>query len=735
MDFSTLNPEQYQATTFEGKHLLVLAGAGTGKTRTIIARAVYLLQQGVRPGSIKILSFTRKSANEIVSRIQIESENLPCAQDLSGSTFHSWGMELIQRYPQIFRLTGYTCMDDEDQLSAIKLCMGRVYNKQKITVKDLRITAKQILEVYSYSVNTRKNLTDSIKFKFNLTTETQDTIQVASKIKSICEPVIRVYLDYKNSRKYIDYDDMLNIVAMTFRKTPDFREIVASQYTHILVDEAQDTNPLQWILLENFFPYCHLFCVGDDAQSIYSFRGADFKSIHSFSKRVPEGQIIKLNRNYRSYQEILNLANWVLKCSPLDYDKDLVSERGSGEKPIIYYLDGEWEEAELITDMIAKAFAEEQTYGDHMVLGRSIMHLRKVEAACLKKHIPYVVYGGTGLMKSAHVRDVVSALRIIANYKDELAWIRYLLLWNGIGDVTASKIVDVALEQNGIYSSINSILPRLPSGQDPYDTLFELIDLSLNPKEAIDIALMHLEPRLQLHYDNWDFRKKDFTALKMVAAQCKDIATFINEFVLDPSVDAIKGSAHSPSDVVRLSTIHSAKGLESKCCYIVNVSPKTFPSSQAVSDDEIEEERRCLYVALTRAKDKLYIFSRRVLFGMSDLCPRYKHNSDESLSGILLSQREKILFGDDELPIQTIECQLKTDSGDILSMNQDEFERTYTIVNREDELKKKYFLNNLPDELVEVCSLEEKNARIPSRYNNALLNDDPFIIGEDFDFS
>lgn len=735
MDFSSLNPEQYKATTFDGPHLLVLAGAGTGKTRTIIARAVYLLQQGIPPESIKILSFTKKSANEIVARIQIESENLPCAHDLSGSTFHSWCMELIHSYPQIFHLTGYTCMDDEDQVSAMKLCMGRVYNKQKIIIKGAQIRAKQILEVYSYSVNTRKNLTDSIKVKFNLTNEKQETVLLISKIKSICEPVIRGYLDYKNSRKYIDYDDMLNIVAMTLRKYPDFREVVASKYRHILVDEAQDTNPLQWILLENFFPYCHLFCVGDDAQSIYSFRGADFKSIHSFSDRVPDGQIIKLNRNYRSCQEILNLANWALNCSPLNYDKDLISERGSGEKPMIFYLDGDWEEAELITDMIIQSFSEGQPYGDHMALGRSIVHLRKVEAACIKKHIPYVVYGGTGLMKSAHVRDVVSALRIIANYKDELAWIRYLLLWDRIGEVTASKIVDIALEQPDLFASIDSMIPRLPAGTGPYDTLYELIDLSLNPKDAIDIALNHLEPRLKLHYDNWDYRKKDFTALKMVASQCKDIATFINEFVLDPSVDLLKGSAHSPADVVRLSTIHSAKGLESNSCYIVNVSPKTFPSSQAVSDDEIEEERRCLYVALTRAKDKLYIFSRRVQFAMADLCPRYKHISDNSQSGILLSQREKTLFGEDGLTIYTIECQIKTDGGDILCINQDEFEKNYTIDDKGEELKKKYFLNNLPDELVEIYSIEDKNAEVPGRFEMNPLNDDPWEIGKDFDFS
>ena len=356
MDFDKLNSQQLQAATFDGKHLLVLAGAGTGKTRTIIARAIYLLQKGADPHRIKILSFTRKSAQEIAERIKIESSGLPEAKKMTGSTFHSWCMELIMRYSDAFGLQGYSCIDEDDRETAIKLVIGRLYGgKKEIKLKGKnggRLKASTISEVYSYSINTRCNLTTAIKAKIYPLMHGEEIDKLVEEARVVITEIIKGYIEYKVEHRYLDYDDMLSAVAALLKKNEKLRNLIAGQYDHILVDEMQDTNPLQWMLLESFFDNCHLFCVGDDAQSIYAFRGADFQSVHSFKQRVPDALVYKLEENYRSTQEILDLSNWLLDESPLCYEKKLHAYRGTGLMPEMHVVDGDWEEAEFVTEDI-----------------------------------------------------------------------------------------------------------------------------------------------------------------------------------------------------------------------------------------------------------------------------------------------------------------------------------------------------------------------------------------------
>lgn len=737
MDFAILNNEQRMAASYGGKNLLVLAGAGTGKTRTIIARAIYLIEHGEDPTRIKILSFTKKSANEIVNRIKVESNNNPRAEQLSGSTFHSWCMDIISTYPQLFHAEKYTCIDAEDRELAFKLIMGRVCGKKRIKLNQRCIlTPDDIQEIFSYAVNTKKSLSDSIRIKKNIKGDDKEALDNILKIKEICESVIKEYINYKKERRYIDYDDMLNIVAVGLKKNEQLRYIVASKYSHILVDEAQDTNPLQWLLLESFYKDCHLFCVGDDAQSIYAFRGADFKSIHSFKERIPEGEVYKLSRNYRSTQEILDLSNWLLNQSQEKYDKDLISDRGTGKKPIIYYLDSDWEEAEIITSIIQKGYVEDGKYRDFLVLSRGIFGTRKVEAACIQKNIPYVIYGGTSLMKSAHVRDVVSALRIISNYRDELAWTRYLLLWQGIGEVSAAKIISNVLEQESLENSIACIHGMLPSGTDAYDTLKDLVNIADEPEVAIDLAVKHMEQRLQQRYDNWDYRKHDFDALKLVAKKCNNIASFITEYVIDPAADLSgKTPEKTPLDTIIISTIHSAKGLESKHCFIINVTPKSFPSSQAVTQDEIEEERRCLYVAMTRAKDYLHIMSRkRTITSLGDYM-KLVDKINGSTFGKINSIRK--ICSDNEAPI--FSYLIKTEKG-FVSLTKEEIEEKYEMVPDEEQNVDQYFLNKLPDNLVEIYN-ENKSPAEQTGYEPTQFEDSnefseiDIQINSDFDFN
>lgn len=737
MDFAILNNEQRMAASYGGKNLLVLAGAGTGKTRTIIARAIYLIEHGEDPTRIKILSFTKKSANEIVNRIKVESNNNPRAEQLSGSTFHSWCMDIISTYPQLFHAEKYTCIDAEDRELAFKLIMGRVCGKKRIKLNQRCIlTPDDIQEIFSYAVNTKKNLSDSIRIKKNIKGDDKEVLDSVLKIKEICESVIKEYINYKKERRYIDYDDMLNIVAVGLKKNEQLRYVVASKYSHILVDEAQDTNPLQWLLLESFYKDCHLFCVGDDAQSIYAFRGADFKSIHSFEERIPNGEIYKLSRNYRSTQEILDLSNWLLNQSQEKYDKDLVSERGTGKKPTIYYLDSDWEEAEIVTSIIQKGYVEDGRYHDFLVLSRGIYAARKVEAACIQKNIPYAIFGGTSLMKSAHVRDVISALRIISNYRDELAWTRYLLLWQGIGEVSAARIISNVLEQESLTNSIACIRSMLPLGTEAYDTLIELMDVADCPKAAIDIAVKHMDQRLQQRYDNWDYRKHDFDALKLVAQKCSDISSFITEYIIDPAAELSgKDPVKTPLDTIIISTIHSAKGLEAKHCFIINVTPKSFPSSQAVTEDEIEEERRCLYVAMTRAKDYLHIMSRkRTITSLGDYMKLVDKINGSTFGKI--NTIRKICSDNGDIVFNYL---IKTEKG-FVSLTKEEIEEKYEMVPDEEQNVDQYFLNKLPDNLVEVYnennSPAEQTGYEPTPFEDSdELSDMGIQINSDFDFN
>ena len=736
MDFTKLNDEQRRAACFEGKHLLVLAGAGTGKTRTIIARAAFLIEKGVDPTRIKILSFTKKSANEIVSRIKIESSDNPQAKKLSGSTFHSWCMEIIHHYATAFGLEDYTCIDEEDRESAFKLIMGQVYGKKNLKLEDVTLKPESLIEIYSFSINTGRSLTDSIRVKLDMGGDDPAEEGKVEKIRTICERIIRGYIEFKKSRRYIDYDDMLNVVAKSLKGNPQLRYAVSSQYSHILVDEAQDTNPLQWLLLESFFDNCHLFCVGDDAQSIYSFRGADFKSIHSFSQRVPDGEVYQLNQNYRSTQEILDLSNWVLDRSPLHYNKHLVGVRGHGVKPQLHLLSsGSWEEANTVTDIILDGMKEGKKYHDFMVLARGIYAARTTEAACLEKEIPYVVYGGTALMRSAHVRDVIAALRIVANYRDDLAWTRYLLLWEGIGEVAAARIVAAAVGTFSLGDAVEAIRYLLPRGTKPYDTLKALVGHT-SPAEAIRTALSHMEGVLKHKYDNWDYRKRDFDALNLVASKCLDIPAFIEEYILDPVAEAtLKIQEKSAEDVVVISTIHSAKGLEADTCFILNVTPKTYPSSYAVTEDEVEEERRCLYVALTRAKNHLYVMSQDESTFAYSSEKWAEHRTDKSLSGkIDLIRRETPPERTPGQPVKMVYCINNGGKVDLL-VKEDDFLRDYTIVDKACEMEESYFLNGLPDYLVDKVS-SRRMQQFPSGGASPNIKpvDGPGML-DDFNFS
>ncbi|MDE6682547.1 MAG: ATP-dependent helicase [Muribaculaceae bacterium] len=604
MNLEELNPQQREAATYEGRNLLVLAGAGTGKTRTIIARAKYLLNKGVRPSRLLILSFTRKSAREIVARLQSSSQGDTRA--LKGQTFHSWCMEIIEHNPGVFNFGKFTVIDEEDRESAFRLVCGRHFKKNNF------IEPKQLAEVYSYVVNARCNLSTALSHRlFNGRMDDETKEKILRKLP-VYQEVIKKYMAFKAERRYLDYDDILQKVALGLMRNPEAADFIAGSFDHILIDEMQDTNPLQYLLLESFWTRCNIFCVGDDAQSIYGFRGADFKSIHYFPLVVPDSNVKKLTINYRSTQEILDLSNWVLEQSPLNYDKKLTANRGKGLKPVICHFHQEWDMARDIVMRIKNSQGEEKCpFKENMVLSRSNRGLKSVEACLIEAQIPYVVYGGTSLMASAHVRDIVSALRVVANPRDELAWERYLCLFPRIGEITAAKLIDKIIDKETLEECIEILEGEKGLDPDIATTLQNIKMLEIEVNRAIEAAMRGLQKVLAHKYkDDWNRRRKDIGLLEKIGAASESLTAFLSDYILDPSLGTgLKGEA-DPEDSVILTTIHSAKGLEARNCYLVNVNFTQYPSSKAIAngEDAIEEDRRCLYVALTRAKDKLTIY-------------------------------------------------------------------------------------------------------------------------------
>lgn len=599
MDLKKLNKEQDKAVKFNGKHLLLLAGAGTGKTATITSRAAWLINNGNDPTRIKIISFTKKSANEIAARTANLLTDMGIKSPSQGSTFHGWCLEIIRSNPSAFNKSKWTVIDTDDQEVIMKHILD---NKTLYSLKDIK--ASDMLSIRSYQINTDCNLKEAIyktmarkagQFNIESLTENIDTIKAA----------IELYEKYKNAHSYLDYDDILAITVNTLTQNKELCVKITAMYDHILVDEMQDTNPLQWKLLELFMPSCHLFCVGDDAQSVYGFRGADFNSIHSFSKRVPDSTVMRLTRNYRSSQPILDVSNQLLKLSPLQYNKELTSVNKKGKKPLLVFVNNKYEEAAFIKRDIQKHIKAGIQYASHMILTRNAYQAKQVETSFLTNQIPYILFGGVSLMKSAHVRDVISVMRIIANPQDELAWMRFLELWPGIGKAKIRKAIESIITKKNISETINT-LTGVELFAAPAKVINEAYMQINTPASCLASVTKSMNNILKEKYSkDWERRKNDFTALIEVASNSKSVTGFINNFLVDANID----SNGSRNDAVIISTIHSAKGLEADYCYVIDMNVGNYPCDIAVKEgtNAIEEERRCLYVALTRAKKQLAI--------------------------------------------------------------------------------------------------------------------------------
>ncbi|WP_353144397.1 ATP-dependent helicase [Acinetobacter pragensis] len=588
-----LNPQQRQAAITETQHSLVLAGAGCGKTKTIVARAAYLIDQGVPANQIQILTFTRRAASEIVARVELALGDQ--AKGLRASTFHTFCMYLLRRIPNAFGLDQFSIIDRDDQMMLFRLIRGKDDKKNPNQLPK----PKELCDLYSFARNTRQKLSLALEKQLPEFLDMKDEVA----------EIMKEYENRKRARSFLDYDDILAVVASALAQSEGLVDYVSSICQHMLVDEMQDTNPLQWALLEPLKDKVHLFCVGDDAQSIYGFRGADFENIHHFKERVPNAQIFKLEKNYRSTQEILDLSNWLLDQSPIKYDKHLEAYRGDGIKPKMHIFPNEFDEAKWIAvDIKERHYLEGAKWKDHMVLVRSSFAARHIEAACIAGNVPYRFIGGMKLLETAHVKDLLSLLRVVANPLDDIAWMRFLTLWNGVGDVGASKLSHQLL----LEPEMEAIGQKLEKfGKVPDQAILmmkQMMVIRHEVKECVSLAIQAIEEQLAENYKkDWHRRQGDFELVKQLASKHGQLGEFLEEYVLDPvSISEIE--RQSEDDVVTLITIHSAKGTEQKVCYVANVSAGQYPHARAQGNfDDVEEERRVLYVALTRAQNELIL--------------------------------------------------------------------------------------------------------------------------------
>jgi DNA helicase-2/ATP-dependent DNA helicase PcrA len=585
-----LNPQQQEAAAASDRHALVLAGAGTGKTATIIGRAVHLLRSGVEARRILLLTFTRRAAKEMVARL--ERDVGAAGRGVVAGTFHHYCLLTMRRRPKDFGLVDATVIDRDDQLQLVRLARAGVRRKGEQFPQ-----AGKILGAISFARNTNAPLPAYLAKHSDWD---EDTV---ARVLQVAEE----YQQRKRQRGYLDFDDLLHRFAAVLHKRAEVRQRVAGAFDHVLVDEMQDTNPLQWLILDALRSSATLFCVGDDAQSIYAFRGADFRNVHAFAARVPGAAVLKLEENYRSTQPILDLANWLLDGSSLEYGKRLRAARGPGELPRLLEHDDEWAEAGWIANDLIERHERGAPWHHHMIITRTAWAARSLEATLVEREIPYRFVGGTQLFQAAHVKDVLSLVRAGLSHRDELAWVRYLTLWPGIGDVRAARTIDVLLPQPDLPTALDALRATWKGDARVHQGPREVWLGRAEPPRALEAATRFLEPLLEQRYDNWRDRKRDLALLVKLAERHRSLPAFLETYALDP-VSATEAARTEQDDHVTLITAHSAKGTEAPVCYLLRVEPGMYPHSRSLGDlEQEEEERRVLYVAITRAMDTLIL--------------------------------------------------------------------------------------------------------------------------------
>lgn len=599
-----LNPAQREAVeTVEGP-VLVIAGAGSGKTRTLTTRLAYLVSLGIPAERILLLTFTRKAAREMISRAEALVGNA-CGK-VQGGTFHSLCHYMLRQYGYLLGFSpNFTVLDrgdSEDLLNLLKNSLGFPGAKRHAPKKET------LASILSKIKNQGKTLEEIVM------TDHPNFVDLIPQI----ERLFREYEIYKREHQLMDYDDLLINWLTILKDYPQVRDEVGRRYSYIMVDEYQDTNLLQGeIVVYMASSHRNVMAVGDDSQSIYGFRGANYRNIFDFPKHFPEARIIKLEQNYRSTQPILDLANAIIERSKIKYTKVLFTEKKEGPKPVLFRAKDDHAGSEFVADEILRLTHEEGIpLSQIAVLMRAAFHSYDLELELTKRGIPFVKYGGLKLLESAHIKDVVSILRILVNPYDFLSWNRVLLLLEGIGPRSAERIVTL-LKNSDLESAIFNIKRQFPQPElQKFLNLFqELTGKMLPPIEILSQVLEFYEPIFERsYYEDAHRRERDLESLIALSEKYETLEEFLTDLVLEP-IYSSEVEGERKEEILTLSTIHSAKGLEWHTVFVLSVIEGRFPSSYSLlNPDELEEERRLFYVAVTRAKERLYLIAPLTIY-------------------------------------------------------------------------------------------------------------------------
>jgi DNA helicase-2/ATP-dependent DNA helicase PcrA len=617
VDFqANLNDEQFTVIQHINGPMLIIAGAGSGKTRTIVYSVAKLLVSGAKPGEIMLVTFTNKAAHEMINRVETLLGKKP--KGIWAGTFHSLANRFLRIYAKKLGMKpNYTILDESDAKSLMKLAMEHANTKE---VEERFPTAAIAKEILSFSINCNKTIKEVIQWKFSQF----DNEKVIAKLNE----VYKVYAKKKESDALIDFDDLL----VFWNKLLDERDVaksIAKKIKYILVDEYQDTNFIQDEIIYKIAsqnPDKNVLAVGDDAQSIYAFRGANFENILKFEQKYKNCQRYAITYNYRSTPEILDLANDSINKNKKQFKKKMKSTRKIGIKPFQVNVNDDKDQARFIVNQILKLHSEGFNFSDIAILVRAGHHTFKIELELQAKNIPYEVRAGVAFFERAHIKDVVSHLKIIENPYDEIAWNRVFSIIPGIGIKSASKIFEEASKTPNPLFKITSksffrddLKGSRISAEGIKNIQSHLTPLSNfssqdNPSEIIQKLANLLEDHMKGKYENWQDRLEDLKQLSIYAQSFSSIQKFLENLSLNASIieskTVLAGDQVQEEKPLIISTIHRAKGLEWRVVFIPMLSEEQFPSSRVVGDaDALEEERRVFYVAMTRAKDQLYLIS------------------------------------------------------------------------------------------------------------------------------
>ena len=610
--FEELNPEQEAAVRHGEGPLLVVAGAGSGKTMTLAARVASLIERGTRPERILLLTFSRRGAREMLSR----AERLTANDDAGrvwGGTFHAVGNRLLRLHGRALGLTpDFTVLDQADGADVMNLLrdeLGYSSRERRFPRKDT------LAAIYSRTVNAGERLVEVLKGHYPWCLDEAEGIV----------DIFRAYTERKRRQHVLDYDDLL-LFWKALATSPATGAQLAAMFDHVLVDEYQDTNALQADILEGMRPpdgARNLTVVGDDAQAIYGFRAATVRNILEFPERFPGTTVIKLERNYRSTPPILAASNAVIALSPQRHEKTLWSSRESEFRPVLRACLDEAEQSDAVCRAVLGHREEGVPLKAQAVLFRAAHHSDHLEVELARRNIPFVKYGGLKFMEAAHVKDTLACLRVLENPLDEVSWFRVLQLLEGMGPASARRLMDDLEVRRTDDADAASPLARflaeplaVPKGaaqgiRDLRSVLGDCLEgETLPPAAQIARLRTFLEPVITRKYDAAAARTRDLEQLELLASECSSRGQFLADLTLDPpsSTGDLAGPPHLDEDYLVLSTIHSAKGLEWDVVHVIHAADGMIPSDMSTGDDdEIEEERRLLYVALTRARDALHV--------------------------------------------------------------------------------------------------------------------------------